>query len=105
MRSYLFVAFAATYLAFACFALAQRQPLAGGDGCRRLFAFGQAVAEDLRRRRSRRRRSPIVLWREGADYGALLWVTQLPAGASCVVATLSVRPRLLKPLAAMPARA
>ena len=98
---FLFVAFAVTYLAFACFALAQRQHWqavtnaadCSRSGKRALKIFGGVgLAAAL----------AIILWR---DYGALLWVTQLPAAALCVVATLSVKPRLLKPLAAMPARA
>ena len=36
----------------------------------------------------------IILWREGPDYGALLWVSDPRAAAFCVVATLSVKPRL-----------
>ena len=98
------VAVVVTYLAFACFALAQRQ-------------HWQAVTHAADCSRSDKRALKIsgtvglaaalgiVLWREGPDYGALLWVTQLPAAALCVVATLSLQPRLLKPLAAMPARA
>ena len=101
---FLFVAFAVTYLAFACFALAQRQHWqavtnaadCSRSGKRALKIFGGVgLAAAL----------AIILWREGPNYGALLWVTQLPAAAFCVVATLSVKPRLLKPLAAMPARA
>lgn len=101
---YLFVAFAATYLAFACFALAQRRhwrAVMGATDCprsgRRLLKITGVVglAAGL----------AVVLWREGAHYGTLLWVTQLTAGASCVVATLSLRPQLLKLLAAIPARA
>jgi len=101
---FLLVAFAATYLAFACLALAQRrhwQAVAGAADCspsgkRMLKTAGVAgLAAGL----------AVILWREGPDYGSLLWVTQLAPAALCVVATLSMKPRLLKPLAAIPARA
>lgn len=101
---YLSAAFVMTYLAFAGFALAQKrhwQAVTGlhGEGLagKRVlkacgivcFAAGCA----------------IVLWREGIDYGLLLWVTQLTAAASGVVATLALRPQFLRPLAAVAARA
>jgi hypothetical protein len=101
---FLLVAFAATYLAFACFALAQRrhwQAVTGSAECSRacrriLKVAGVAgLAAGL----------AVILWREGLGYGVLLWTTQLTAAACCVVATLSLRPWLLKPLAAIPARA
>ena len=100
----LFAGFAATYLGFACLALAQRrhwQTVTGAADCSRagrraLTITGvAALATGL----------AVILWSEGPDYGALLWVTQLAVAASCVVATLSWRPRLLKPLAGIPARA
>jgi hypothetical protein len=99
-----FAAFAVTYIALACLALAQRrhwQAVRGAADCprsgRRVLKIGGAAGLATG--------FAIIVWREGADYGALLWVTQLSAAAFCVVATLSLKPRLLKPLAAIPARA
>jgi Protein of unknown function (DUF3325) len=101
---FLLVAFGVTYLAFACLALAQRQhwqAVTGATDCslsgkRMLKTAGVAgLAAGL----------AVILWREGPDYGSLLWVTQLVPAAFCVVATLSMKPRLLKLLAAIPARA
>jgi hypothetical protein len=101
---YLLAAFAATYLAFACFALTQPQhwrAVTAAAGCAPLgkvflkIAGIAGLASGL----------AIALWREGPDYGALLWVTELTVAAASVVATLSFKPTLLKPLAALPARA
>lgn len=101
---YLFAALATTYLAFASFALTQKrhwQAVTDTHSCapsgKMLLKIGGMVwlAAGL----------VIVLWREGADYGALLWVTQLIVAACGVVTTLSLRPRLLKPLAAVSAQA
>jgi hypothetical protein len=101
---FLIVAFAATCLGFVGFALAQpqhwRAVTDAGDCSRsgrqslKIAGVGGLVTG-----------LSIVLWREGPDYGALLWVAQLPIAALCVVATLSVKPRLLKLLAAIAARA
>ncbi|ABE64447.1 hypothetical protein Nham_3722 [Nitrobacter hamburgensis X14] len=99
----LFAAFAVTYLAFASFALVQKrhwQAVTGTHDCalggKELLKVGGIVCLAAG--------CAIVVWREGADYGPLLWVTQLIVAACGVVATLSLRPRLLKPLAIIPAR-
>ena len=100
----LLVAFVATWLAFACFALAQRrhwQAVTGAQDCSRSGRWILKSSGIVGLVAS----FTVILWREGADYGALLWVTQLPVAALCVVATLSLRPRLLRPIAAIPARA
>lgn len=101
---FLLVAFVATWLAFACLALAQRRhwlAVTGAGDCsrlgRRMLKSTGVVSLVVG--------FTIILWREGSDYGALLWVTQLPVAALCVVATLSLRPQLLKLIAAIPARA
>lgn len=100
----LFAAFVATYLAFACFALAQRRhwrAVTGAADCSRSGRLMLKIAGIAGLAAG----CAITFWREGAGYGALLWGTQLSAAALCVVATLSLRPRLLKLLAAIPARA
>jgi Protein of unknown function (DUF3325) len=105
MRDALFLAaaFAATCLAFASFALMQKrhwQAVTGTHDCalsgRRLLKSSGMICLAAG--------CAIVLWCEEADYGALLWVTQLTVAALCVVLTLSLRPQLLKPLAAVAAR-
>jgi uncharacterized protein DUF3325 len=100
----LFAAFALTYLAFACFALAQRRnwrAVTETADCSRSGRLMLKIAGIAALAAG----CAIIFWREGAGYGALLWATQLTAAALCVVATLSLRPRLLRLLAAIPARA
>lgn len=100
----LFAAFALTYLAFASFALMQQrhwQVVTVWFGCAmcgrgRLQLNGVVcLVAGL----------AIVLWHEGPAYGFLLWVTQLSIAACGVVATLSLRPRLLRTFAMFFARA
>jgi hypothetical protein len=100
---YLSAAFVMTYLAFAGFALAQKrhwQAVTGtrGEGLasKRTLKTGGIVCFVVG--------CAIVLWRDGIDYGLLLWVTQLTAAAAGVVGTLALRPRCLRPLAAIAAR-
>lgn len=101
---YLLAAFAVTYLGFASFALVQKrhwQAVTGARDCslsgQWLLRIGGTVCLAVG--------CVIVLWREGADYGALLWVTELTVTAFGVVATLALRPQLLKPLAVILVRA
>ena len=46
----------------------------------------------------------LLLASDGADFGSLLWVTVLSLGALAVVATLTWRPGLLRPLARLVGR-
>jgi len=101
---YLLAAFAMSYLAFASFALAQKRHWQAATGAhdgkladKRVLKIGGIVWLAAG--------CAIVLWREGGDYGPLLWVTQLTVAAFGVVATLSLRPQLLKPFAAVLPRA
>lgn len=99
---YLFAAFALTCLAFASFALVQKRHWQAATGIQDCAIWGKRLlkASGIAFLAAG---CAIVLWREDVDYGALLWVTQLTVAASSVVATLSLRPRLLKPLAVIPA--
>jgi hypothetical protein len=40
----------------------------------------------------------VAIWRQGASFGAILWVLSLSAGALLVAAVLAWRPRLLRRL-------
>jgi hypothetical protein len=41
----------------------------------------------------------LALWRDGASFGSVLWVTLLAVAGLAVVCTLAWRPRWLRPLA------
>ncbi|OPH82021.1 DUF3325 family protein [Nitrobacter vulgaris] len=101
---YLLAAFVANYIAFACLALVQRHhwhAVFGTPDCPRLGRLLLKVVGIL----SFATAFAVIQWREGSEYGILLWVTELPVAAALVVATLSFKPKLLKLLAALPARA
>jgi hypothetical protein len=92
------VVLAATYLGFALLALSQDRHwhhLGGGRHCPprlvwllRTSGYGLLLASLV-----------LALWRDGPSFGALVWVTALSICAFAVVATLTWRPRWLRPLA------
>ena len=90
----------AAYLGFALLALAQARPwqrvgqAAPPTGIRRLALRtlgGLALVLSL----------VLCLVRDGPSFGALLWATMISLAAIAVAFTLTWRPSLLRPLAAM----
>jgi Protein of unknown function (DUF3325) len=97
-RGMLALACAACYLGFALLALALRRHWEAVTGQREL---PPALPRVLRALGSVGLAAGLglALWRDGASFGSVLWVTLLAAAGLAMVFTLAWRPRWLRPLA------
>ena len=99
----LFAVLGTAYIGFALLALSQRRYW------RQIFSAGAPIALPLLFLRGLGSLAltaslAVSLLRDGADYGALLWVTALSLSAMAVALTLAWRPSWLRPLASCAAR-